>query len=434
MKKLHRLVVVMAVVLGVSAPAAAHNKIAPFAPAIDLRNEIAAPVQTLPMFAGTNAFDEVAHVDLPSTSIADQLARRFAGVDVESRSKLAIFSPTANRKLALGPLAVFGESNVNGESELGRELHLGLNYVRNRWFDPGTGTWLSPDPLGYTDSSNLYAFAGGDPVNGRDPLGEQVARPASRPAPRQVVHPPPPGQRGPAIRAPRTPTPYAPGDWGAFRNAAEAAKASRPKGAGARAFRGRTADELSPAEQIDFIKHRNRLRDDAVYREWWNTPTDIQLGSIVPGSTPDMPIESLPAMGGAGGGDDGGDDGVCWNNGWRTTDGKFASPCGSGQSGREAEEAVWDAVAQKPGWRVIRGRVYVRDPDGAVRVYDGVAISPRGRAIGLEVKSNSATRTASQRTFDQWLNSNPSNTATAVGQNRKLPPVERAVVIRRTTP
>ncbi|HYC50699.1 MAG TPA: hypothetical protein VEB19_06250, partial [Gemmatimonadaceae bacterium] len=32
----------------------------------------------------------------------------------------------------------------------------GLVYVRNRWFDPGTGTWLSPDPLGYTDSSNLY--------------------------------------------------------------------------------------------------------------------------------------------------------------------------------------------------------------------------------------------------------------------------------------
>ena len=45
------------------------------------------------------------------------------------------------------------------------------NYVRNRWFDPGTGTWLTPDPLGYQDSSNLYAFCGGDPINERDPLG-----------------------------------------------------------------------------------------------------------------------------------------------------------------------------------------------------------------------------------------------------------------------
>ncbi|MGA7614918.1 MAG: RHS repeat-associated core domain-containing protein, partial [Thermoanaerobaculia bacterium] len=46
------------------------------------------------------------------------------------------------------------------------------NYVRARWYDPETGTWLSPDPMGYRDSSNLYAFAGGDPVNGRDPRGE----------------------------------------------------------------------------------------------------------------------------------------------------------------------------------------------------------------------------------------------------------------------
>jgi RHS repeat-associated protein len=49
----------------------------------------------------------------------------------------------------------------------------GMNYVRNRWFDPTSGTWLSPDPKGYVDSSNLYAFAGGDPVNGRDPTGQQ---------------------------------------------------------------------------------------------------------------------------------------------------------------------------------------------------------------------------------------------------------------------
>jgi RHS repeat-associated protein len=50
----------------------------------------------------------------------------------------------------------------------------GLNYVRYRWYDPATGTFLSPDPLGYNDSSNLYSFAGGDPVNGRDPRGERA--------------------------------------------------------------------------------------------------------------------------------------------------------------------------------------------------------------------------------------------------------------------
>jgi RHS repeat-associated protein len=47
----------------------------------------------------------------------------------------------------------------------------GLIYARARWFHPFTGTFLTPDPMGYRDSSNLYAFAGGDPVNGRDPTG-----------------------------------------------------------------------------------------------------------------------------------------------------------------------------------------------------------------------------------------------------------------------
>lgn len=48
------------------------------------------------------------------------------------------------------------------------------NYVRARWYDPATTTFLSPDPSGYRDSSNLYAFGAGDPVNHRDPTGEAV--------------------------------------------------------------------------------------------------------------------------------------------------------------------------------------------------------------------------------------------------------------------
>ena len=48
----------------------------------------------------------------------------------------------------------------------------GLVYARARWYSPETGTFLSGDPLAYRDSSNLYAFAAGDPVNGRDPTGQ----------------------------------------------------------------------------------------------------------------------------------------------------------------------------------------------------------------------------------------------------------------------
>ena len=50
--------------------------------------------------------------------------------------------------------------------------------LRERWYDPLTGTWLTPDPMGYRDSSNLYSFAGGDPINRRDPTGEITLRAA----------------------------------------------------------------------------------------------------------------------------------------------------------------------------------------------------------------------------------------------------------------
>ncbi|MEO8378777.1 MAG: GH-E family nuclease, partial [Acidobacteriota bacterium] len=47
----------------------------------------------------------------------------------------------------------------------------GLVFARERWYDPGTGSFLSPDPLGHRDSSNLYSFCVGDPVNNSDPTG-----------------------------------------------------------------------------------------------------------------------------------------------------------------------------------------------------------------------------------------------------------------------
>lgn len=47
----------------------------------------------------------------------------------------------------------------------------GLIYMRNRWYDPKTGSFITPDPKGYTDSANLYSFCGGDPVNCSDPTG-----------------------------------------------------------------------------------------------------------------------------------------------------------------------------------------------------------------------------------------------------------------------
>ena len=46
-----------------------------------------------------------------------------------------------------------------------------LYYMRNRWYDPELGRFMSEDPIGHEGGSNLYAFSHNDPVNGQDPTG-----------------------------------------------------------------------------------------------------------------------------------------------------------------------------------------------------------------------------------------------------------------------
>lgn len=46
-----------------------------------------------------------------------------------------------------------------------------LYYYRARYYDPVLKRFLSGDPLGLVAGLNLYAYVGGDPIIGRDPLG-----------------------------------------------------------------------------------------------------------------------------------------------------------------------------------------------------------------------------------------------------------------------
>jgi|GEM_PF-3591603 len=47
----------------------------------------------------------------------------------------------------------------------------GMSYARARWYDARNAHWLSEDPLGAVDSTNLYAFVGWQPNMGVDPYG-----------------------------------------------------------------------------------------------------------------------------------------------------------------------------------------------------------------------------------------------------------------------
>lgn len=52
-----------------------------------------------------------------------------------------------------------------------RSSRSGMVFMRNRWYSPQLGEFLSHDPVGFRDSFNLYAYVGFDPINGWDPYG-----------------------------------------------------------------------------------------------------------------------------------------------------------------------------------------------------------------------------------------------------------------------
>ena len=56
----------------------------------------------------------------------------------------------------------------------GREYcpELGIYYYRARWYDPATGRFISPDPIGFrAGDPNLYRYVGNAPGDGTDPEG-----------------------------------------------------------------------------------------------------------------------------------------------------------------------------------------------------------------------------------------------------------------------
>jgi len=86
-------------------------------------------------------------------------------VPVESLSESRVWVSRLERPLIVEPISPLTHALHRGSVAAWPEIAS----------DP---TVLTPDPLGYKDSSNLYAFAGGDPVNGRDPTG--LATPCPR--------------------------------------------------------------------------------------------------------------------------------------------------------------------------------------------------------------------------------------------------------------
>jgi RHS repeat-associated protein len=118
-------------------------------------------------------------------------------------SPLAIWSPVAAAVTGLVTWSPEGQSRVSGPSgvvgcdeketwktcafpggiEFGftgawRSPRTGFTWMRARWYSPVLAQFLSHDPAGFVDGTNLYAYAAGDPLNRVDPLGLGSTGPA----------------------------------------------------------------------------------------------------------------------------------------------------------------------------------------------------------------------------------------------------------------
>ena len=75
----------------------------------------------------------------------------------------------------------FGKGVIDGTSSVTSNLRFagqyydaetGLHYNWNRYYDPGTGRYLTTDPVGLGYGSNLYVYANSNSINLIDPEGE----------------------------------------------------------------------------------------------------------------------------------------------------------------------------------------------------------------------------------------------------------------------
>lgn len=119
--------------------------------------------------------------DVETTAVRDTfgntVARVSAGVFTWNSAQVGEYGVLPGNS---SPLLSAATTPVETEIWRGRRIdETGLYYLGARYYEPRSGRFISPDPLGRSASRSLYDYAGGDPVNGLDPDGRVVRGPAT---------------------------------------------------------------------------------------------------------------------------------------------------------------------------------------------------------------------------------------------------------------
>ena len=110
-----------------------------------------------------------ANAGTPSTFLTDALGSTVALINAAGAVQTTYgYDP-------YGGTSATGAANDSPYQYAGRENDgTGLYYNRARYYNPSWGRFISEDPIGLRGGINRYAYAGSDPVNGRDPSGNNA--------------------------------------------------------------------------------------------------------------------------------------------------------------------------------------------------------------------------------------------------------------------